>query len=149
MKRTALLITGLLAAAGVFAQATPAGLWRTIDDATKKERSLVRVTDTNGVFSARIEQLADPAVRDHVCDKCTDDRKGKPIVGLTIMRDVRKDTDSEPADVMWDGGHILDPENGKSYKVRLKLLEGGKKLSVRGYVGAPMFGRTQVWIRAE
>ncbi|MBT9492023.1 MAG: DUF2147 domain-containing protein [Paucibacter sp.] len=128
------------------AQASPAGLWKTIDDETKAEKSLVRVSDTGGVFSAVIEKLLDPAKQDAKCDKCSDDRKDKPVMGMTILRDVKKSSsDAE----LWDGGEILDPNNGKVYKVRLKPVDGGKKMEVRGYIGMPMLGRTQTWIRVE
>jgi uncharacterized protein (DUF2147 family) len=129
------------------AQATPAGLWKTIDDATKKEKSLVRITDNGGAFSGRIEKLLDPSSKpDAVCDKCSDDRKDKPILGMTIITGVRQSANA--ADI-WDGGHILDPNDGKSYKVRLSPVDGGKKLDVRGYIGMPLLGRTQTWLRVE
>jgi uncharacterized protein (DUF2147 family) len=147
MKRilAALLLAGLTGT--VLAQATPVGLWKTIDDKTKKERSHVRITETNGELSGRIEKRLDPDAKpDDVCDKCTDDRKGKPMQGLEIMRGVKK---SDAGDNRWDGGHILDPENGKDYKVRLTPVDGGKQLDVRGYIGMPLLGRTQAWIRVE
>ncbi len=128
------------------AQTSPAGLWKTIDDETKAEKSLVRVSDTGGVFSAVIEKLLDPARQDAKCDKCSDDRKDKPVMGMTIVRNVKhSSSDAE----LWDGGEILDPNNGKVYKVRLKPIDGGKKMEVRGYIGMPMLGRTQTWIRVE
>ena len=128
-------------------QTTPAGLWKTIDDATKKEKSLVRITDNGGVFSGRIEKLLDPDTKpDAVCEKCSDDRKDKPVLGMTIITGVKQAANA--AD-LWDGGHILDPNDGKTYKVRLSPVEGGKKLEVRGYIGMPMLGRTQTWLRVE
>jgi len=149
MKKT---ITALLLAsvAGfAFAQAaapSPVGLWKTIDDETKQEKSLVRITETGGVLTGKIEKLLNPSQPDPKCDKCADERKDKPIAGLTIIRNVKKDDDK--AD-LWEGGDILDPNNGKVYKVRLKPEDGGKKLSVRGYIGMPMLGRSQTWIRVE
>ncbi len=149
MRRLLTVLAAVLAASAAAAQNTPAGLWKTIDDHAKKERSLVRVVDSNGVLSARIEKLLDPQAKlDRVCDQCSDDRKDKPVVGLEIVRGVKKNADSD-AEPVWDGGTILDPENGKSYKVRMTPLEGGKKLQVRGYVGSPVFGRSQVWVRVE
>jgi uncharacterized protein (DUF2147 family) len=127
------------------AQATPVGLWRTIDDETKLEKSLVRITESGGVFTARIEKLLDPAKQESKCDKCTDERKDQPVLGMTIMRNVRQNDDRD----MWDGGDILDPNNGKVYKVRVKIADEGRKLDVRGYIGAPLLGRTQTWIRVE
>jgi uncharacterized protein (DUF2147 family) len=136
-----------LFAAVVHAQVTPAGLWKTIDDETKKEKSLVRITESGGVFTGKLEKLLDPGAKtDAVCDKCSDERKDKPVVGMTLIKGVRH---SESDDERWDGGEILDPNNGKTYKVRLTPGDGGKVLSVRGYIGAPMLGRTQTWIRVE
>ena len=136
-----------LFAALAHAQATPAGLWKTIDDETKKEKSLIRITEAGGVFSGKLEKLLDPATApDAVCEKCSDDRKGKPLLGMTLVKGVRQ-SDGDKA--LWDGGEILDPNNGKTYKVRMTPAEGGKTLAVRGYIGAPLLGRTQTWFRVE
>jgi uncharacterized protein (DUF2147 family) len=124
---------------------TPVGVWKTIDDETKKEKSLVRIKDVNGVFSGTIEKFLDPANKpDEVCDKCTDDRKDKPVMGMTIIRNIKASADDKG---IWDGGDVLDPNNGKVYKARLKPVDGGKKLEMRGYIGP--FYRTQVWLRVE
>ena len=141
-----LLITLALAAATgtVLAQATPVGLWKTIDDETKTEKSLVRITEAGGVLSGRVEKFLDPKTKaDAVCEKCTDDRAGKPVLGMTIIRGAKADA----ARQHWEGGDILDPNNGKVYKLRLKPEDGGKTLEVRGYIG-PFF-RNQQWIRVE
>ena len=140
------LLSAMSLAGNAFAQTTPVGVWKTIDDKTNTEKAQVRVTETGGVLSARLEKLlAADAKQDAVCDKCTDDRKDKPLVGLEIMRGVKK----SDAENTWDGGTILDAAEGKVYKVRLQPTDGGKKLEVRGYVGMPMLGRTQTWIRVE
>ena len=141
-----LIATTLLAFAGtVLAQATPVGVWKTIDDKTGTERAQIRITDNGGVLSGKIEKLlAADAQQDGVCDKCEDDRKGLPMVGLEVVRGVKKAEDN-----LWDGGTILDAKEGKIYKVRMETTDGGKKLDVRGYVGLPLLGRTQTWIRVE
>ena len=129
------------------AQNTPVGVWKTIDDGTGKEKSLIRITDAGGVLAGRIEKLLDPATpQDAVCKECSDERKDQPILGMTIIRSVRAD-DSDKG--LWSGGDILDPNNGKVYKVRLKPIDGGARMDVRGYIGAPLLGRTQTWIRVE
>jgi uncharacterized protein (DUF2147 family) len=131
------------ASATALAQATPAGLWRTIDDETKQEKSLVRLTDQGGVLSGKIEKIADPAKQDSKCDKCSDARKDQKVLGMTIVEGVKKNGNES----YWDGGTILDPNNGKVYKVRMTPKDGGKVLEVRGFIG-PFF-RNQQWIRVE
>jgi uncharacterized protein (DUF2147 family) len=142
------VIALVLATASVLAMAqnSPVGLWRTIDDDGKTEKSTVRITSDAGVLTGKVEHITDPAKANEVCSKCEDDRKDKPIVGMTIINGVKQDAEESN---VWAGGLILDPAKGSTYKVRLKLIDGGKKLEVRGYIGSPMFGRTQTWIRAE
>lgn len=125
--------------------ASPVGLWKTIDDKTGKERSLVRIQDQGGQLTGRIERLLAPdANQEAVCDKCSDDRKDQRILGMEIVRGVQRGDGG-----VWDGGTILDPNEGKVYRVRLTPVEGGQRLQVRGYVGAPLLGRTQTWVRAD
>jgi uncharacterized protein (DUF2147 family) len=136
----------LCAASGTaLAQATPSGLWKTIDDETKTEKSLVRITDTGGVLTGKVEKILTDKT-DAKCEECTDERKGQPVQGMTILRGIKPDANDKGT---WVGGDILDPNNGKIYKVLLKLVDGGKKLDVRGYIGMPMLGRTQTWHRVE
>lgn len=128
------------------AQTSPVGLWKTIDDESKREKSLVRIGEADGALSGRIERLFHPEEPNPVCKQCSDERKDKPIVGLTILRHVRASAD-EPG--VWTGGDILDPKNGKLYQVRLRPIDGGRALEVRGYIGFSLLGRTQTWIRVE
>jgi uncharacterized protein (DUF2147 family) len=146
MKRAALAFVLATASVVALAQNTPVGLWRTIDDDGKTEKSTVRITVANGALSGKVEHITDPAKADEKCTECKDERKDKPIVGMTIINDVKQDADDPQT---WGGGIILDPASGKTYKVRIKTIENGKKLEVRGYIGSPVFGRTQTWIRAE
>ena len=145
-----LAVACLLAGASLVAaaqSASPAGLWRTIDDSTKKDKSLVRIVETNGVYSGKVEKIVDPdSPKDAVCKDCSDERKDKPVVGMTIIRNVKASADDKD---VFEGGDILDPNNGKVYRVKLKLIEGGSKLDVRGYIGLPVLGRTQTWQRVE
>ena len=134
---------GLVAAAAQ-AQTTPVGLWKSVDDKSGEAKSEIRIAENEGVVTGRIEQIlrkgADPAA---TCTECSDDRKGQPLKGLEIIRGARK---AEGKDV-WEGGKILDPENGKTYTLRLTPIEGGAKLEVRGSIGP--FGRTQTWVRVQ
>lgn len=146
MKTLAAFALTAVFSGAAFAQTTPVGVWKSIDDKTKTERAQIRITENNGVLVGKIEKLlAADAKPDAVCDKCSDDRKDKPIVGMEIIRGVKKDGD----EAVWAGGTILDAAEGKVYKVKLTPADGGKKLDVRGYVGMPMLGRTQTWIRIE
>ena len=127
-----------------WAQVTPAGVWHTIDDKTGEVSSEVRIVDNAGSLSGRIEKLLRKnAKQDDVCDKCTDDRKDKPVLGMEIIRGAKQAENKE----VWEGGKILDPDNGKEYTLRLTPIEGGKKLQVRGYIA--FFYRTQVWVRVQ
>jgi Uncharacterized protein conserved in bacteria (DUF2147) len=146
MKRSMVMLALLAACGAGFAQTGPVGLWKTIDDDGKTEKSLVRINDGGGTLTGKIEKIFDPTKQDSKCDKCTDERKDKPVLGMTILSGVKK---SDSDDALWDGGTILDPNNGKVYKVRLTPRDGGKALDVRGYVGAPLLGRTQTWLRVE
>jgi uncharacterized protein (DUF2147 family) len=124
----------------------PAGLWKTVDDKLKVPRSLVRIVEVNGVFEGRIEQLLNRQPDDdpqNLCTACPGERKGKPLVGMTILSGLRKDGDA------YAGGEILDPKNGKTYRCRMELADGGRKLNVRGYIGISLIGRTQTWLREE
>jgi len=144
MKQLLITLALAVAAGTALAQATPVGLWKTIDDESRTEKSLVRISESGGVLSGRVEKFLDPKTKaDAVCEKCTDDRAGKPVLGMTIIRGAKADADRQH----WEGGEILDPNNGKVYKLRLKPADGGKALEVRGYIG-PFF-RNQQWIRVE
>ncbi|NDC08233.1 MAG: DUF2147 domain-containing protein [Oxalobacteraceae bacterium] len=127
------------------ASESPVGLWRTIDDKTGKEKSLIRIVETNGELHATIEKLfREPHEEPNPnCDKCPGDRKNKPVIGMTIMTGLKK------AGSEFEGGEILDPANGKIYRCKMWTAEGGKKLNVRGFIGVSLLGRTQVWIRED
>ena len=137
-----LLLGALLTAQ---ASESPVGVWRTIDDKTGKEKSLVRIVEANGELRATIEKLfREPHEEPNPnCDKCPGERKNKPVLGMMIMTGLKK-SGSE-----YDGGEILDPANGKTYRVKMWTAEGGKKLKVRGFIGVSLLGRTQVWVREE
>lgn len=127
------------------ANENPVGLWRTIDDKSGKEKSLVRVSESNGQLQITIEKLfREPGEEPNpLCDKCSGEKKNKPVIGMQIGNGLKKDGD------VWSGGDILDPQNGKTYKCKVWLEDKGKKLNVRGFIGVSVLGRTQVWVREE
>lgn len=122
---------------------SPVGVWRTVDDATGKAKSLIKIWEKKGKIYGTVIKLIDPDEPDPVCDKCSGKLHNKPIVGMTIMRGLSQDGDE------YSGGTILDPESGKTYKVLIQVLPGGKKLKVRGYIGISLLGRTQHWHRVK
>jgi uncharacterized protein (DUF2147 family) len=123
---------------------TPVGRWKTVDDVTGKEKSIVTIWEQSGKLYGKIQKLLDPNTPDYPnprCKECNGEQKDQPVVGLRILWDMKKDGDG------WSGGMILDPESGKTYRCLLSLADGGKKLKVRGYLGLSLLGRTQYWLR--
>ena len=144
MKQALIAINLIVFSGAALAQMNPVGTWRSIDDDTKQPKAQIVVTENAGVLTGRIEQLLRPGADPKgVCDRCTDDRKDKPMIGLEIIRGAKKAEGKE----VWEGGRILDPEKGSTYALRLTPIEGGKKLEVRGSIGP--FGRTQTWVRVQ
>ena len=144
--RRALIAVALGVAFGAQAQTTPAGLWKQVDDETKVEKSLVRISESGGVYSGKVEKILDPSRADARCDACSGDLKGKPIVGLPIIGGIRANP-GEPN--VYDGGEILDPNNGKTYRLKMTPTDGGRTLVLRGYIGISLLGRSQTWTRVE
>ncbi|KVH40982.1 DUF2147 domain-containing protein [Burkholderia cepacia] len=145
LKSTCGVLGGLalcLASGRVFAQSSLAGTWRTIDDTTGEPRGEVRIVEQGGVFTGTLINVLKHDERDKICTQCVDDRKGKPILGMTILMGMKPAGDDE-----WSGGTILDPENGKFYSAKMSLSDSGKRLKVRGFIGISLLGRTQTWIR--
>ncbi|MBV8817201.1 MAG: DUF2147 domain-containing protein [Acidobacteriaceae bacterium] len=122
-------------------EASPLGIWKTIDDRTNKIRGTVEIYERQGAYFGRIASTVDPKEASEVCALCPGERKNKPIVGLVIMEGMKKNGSE------YSGGEVLDPDTGTIYRGKFKLLENGKKLLLRGYVGFSLIGRTQTWIR--
>jgi uncharacterized protein (DUF2147 family) len=122
---------------------TPAGRWRTFDDKIAgKAKAIIVLYEEKGLLFGRVETLVDPdAVK--ICDKCSDERKGRPVTGMVVVRRMKKDGDE------YTGGDILDPKNGSVYRCKMHLVDQGRKLTVRGYLGFSLFGRSQTWIRDD
>ncbi len=138
------LALALLLCAGPVAHAaalSPIGTWRTFDDQDGQETGSVVITDRGGRLYGRITRIADPAKVHVICTLCTGDRKDQPVLGMEVIRDEKPDGDH------WNGGTIVDPKTGKVYKLTMHLEDGGQKLVVRGFIGLPLFGRSQTWLR--
>ena len=133
---------------GLFSQSlSPAGQWKTIDDETGKAKSIVEISvGSDGKLYGKIIKLFKEPHEDQdpVCDKCSGNKKDKKIIGMQIMWELEKDSETE-----WEDGHILDPKNGKTYGCEIEVIDSGARLKVRGYLGFSLLGRTQTWIRVN
>src|SRR5438045_1663810 len=133
------LLTGcwlLVATWTIAASESPIGTWKTIDDKTGRPKAIVEITEEAGELAGKVLQVLESPQGPHpICRFCSGDRKDQPVEGMTVLWNVRKTGES------WSGGEILDPENGKIYRVRLTPVDGGQKLEVRGYLGISLLGR--------
>ena len=145
-KTTSLLLFGILSCSWGLLSAqttdTIVGAWKTFDDETNQPAALVQISEKNGVFSGVITKVLDTS-GPLTCEKCSDSRKGKPILGMEILSNLKKVGES------YSGGQILDPDDGEIYRAEMKLKDQGTKLDLRAYIGIPLLGRTQTWIREK
>ena len=121
---------------------TPVGTWHTVDETTGKPRGIVEIVERNGVLTGIIRGTLVPGEPEGLCDKCPGDRRNQPITGLEMIRNVRRDGNT------WGGGELLDPDNGKTYRIKLTPSPDGRTLEVRGFIGISLIGRSQTWRRA-
>jgi uncharacterized protein (DUF2147 family) len=142
VSRTALSLLLLTAPAWAQTQ-SPVGTWETVDDKTGSPRALIEITqDQSGVLSGKVVKGLIPGEpTDKRCTACTDERKDKVIIGMTVLRGMHQEGDD------WEGGDILDPDNGKVYRCKMHLEKGGTVLVVRGFIGFSLLGRSQSWVR--
>ena len=133
MKTT--LFSVLTLCIGSFAFAQIEGKWKTIDDETGKPKSIVEIfKKSDGKYYGKIIQLLIKPI-DPNCSSCKDDRKEKPILGMEVIRGLKKNQND------FDGGTITDPKTGKTYKYSIKREEN--RLIVQGYLGISLIGRNQ------
>ena len=140
MKRILFFAVTLLFSVTLFAQNPLLGEWITVDDATGEQKSIVRIYQAdNGKYYGTIIQLLEENGETAVCTECTGEDHNKPIVGLTIIRDMQlKDNELR-------GGKVLDPDNGKFYYAKVYLKDG--ELILRGSLDkAGLLGRSQTWL---
>jgi uncharacterized protein (DUF2147 family) len=142
MKTTSIYIALFIFAFQASIAQTVVGKWKTIDDETGEAKSIVEIYQEDGKIYGKVIDILNPEKRDGLCEKCKDDRKDKPVLGMQIINGLSQDDDE------YSGGKILDPEKGKEYKCKIWLDEDDTdKLYVRGYVA--FFFRTQNWYRVE
>jgi uncharacterized protein (DUF2147 family) len=139
----ALGFAGPLWASGAADLTSPTGRWQPIDDKTGQPLGLIRIYQQGGLFFGRIEPSSPDDDTSRRCTRCTDERSNQPIIGLVLIRNMRREGDE------YVGGDILDPDSGRIYGCKFRLIDGGRKLVMRGYIGLSLFGRSQTWQRLQ
>lgn len=121
---------------------SPVGTWKTIDDETGEAKAHVQLYMNGNTLEGKITKILkdDPAA---LCEKCPGERKDKPVQGMVFMWGLKG------SEQKWKKGKILDPKKGKIYKSKLTMAEDGQSLEVRGYIGTPLLGRSQKWVRVN
>lgn len=142
MKKLLFLCCALFMSTFIFGQSSSRiiGYWETVNDQTGEYEYIVEITDADGKFAGKILRVLDPTRKDDVCSNCPAAMKGKPLLGLQIMKGVLKDGTE------YKGGTIVDPKSGKEFKCTITPV-GAAKVQVRMYTGVSMLGRRQTWTR--
>ncbi len=128
---------------------SPVGYWKTIDDVTGQPKAILQIFETGNqrLYGRILKIYPRPGYdQNEVCTACSGDKHNKRIVGMVIMMDLKQDKDNPDT---WIDGQILDPKNGKTYHCKIRVIDAGQRLNVRGYLGMPLFGRTQTWLRVS
>ncbi|MBB3107919.1 uncharacterized protein (DUF2147 family) [Psychrobacter luti] len=148
MKRTisslVIFSAGALLSTSVFAVSLNGTQWQTIDDKTGEKKAVIQLTESGGKVSGKIIKVLKKENADALCTKCPGSLKNKPVEGLQILSGLKADGNNQ-----WSDGKLVDPESGKTYSGKLTLSDNGQSLKLRGFVGTPVFGRSQTWQRIK
>ena len=138
------VISASLLSTAVFAASLNGTQWQTVDEKTGEKKAIVQLNDNGGKVSGKIIKVLNSKNAKANCEKCTGSLKDKPIEGLQILTGLSADGNNQ-----WSSGKLVDPETGKIYSGKITLSDNGQSLKLRGYVGSPVFGRTQTWQRIK
>jgi uncharacterized protein (DUF2147 family) len=119
------------------------GLWEQVDESSGKAESWFKITERNGTYQGNIVKIFFKPGEDEnwVCDKCEGDERGKPVLGLALIKGMQRNG------LSYENGTIMDPRDGSVYKALMRLAPDGQRLEVRGFLGFSLFGRSQTWNR--
>lgn len=138
------LTIGTLLSTATLAASLNGSQWQTVDEKTNEKKAIVQLTEKNGQVSGKIIKVLDPTKADKTCTKCSGTLKNQPVQGLNFLTGLKASGDNT-----WTDGTLVDPESGKVYSGKVTLSDNGQSIKLRGYVGSPVFGRTQTWSRVK
>ena len=118
--------------------------WQTIDDKTGEKKAIIQLNERGGKVSGKIIKVLNKEKAKAVCTKCPGNLKNQPVEGLQILTGLKAEGNNQ-----WSDGKLVDPESGKVYSGKITLSDNGQSLDLRGYVGTPLFGRSQTWQRIK